>query len=201
MELFPVTPGCSRPMDSHKQRSRARSVVPRPLAAIPVHPSNWAEVLNALLIEHNHRHASKQKDVSFKTAHERREFLFRFFRAFNQRHLHLDPRSLGNRHVQSAVNVWLMQGLAAPTIQTYLSFLRAFADWIGKHGMVREAGFYISDPSRFRRSYVARTDKSWTSRGVEPGALIARVSEYDRYAGVWLSVMSAFGLRVKETQM
>lgn len=90
-----------------------------------IDPSNWINVLNALLKEHNHRHIVKAKDVSFKTMAERMQFFFRFFRELRSIGYRLDPRSIGTRHIQAAVNLWLERGLSPGTICNYLSYLSA----------------------------------------------------------------------------
>jgi len=178
-----------------------RSHAGRSLENIPLHQANWIGALNALLREHNHRHTRKEKDVSFKTMHERREFYFRFFRELRDSGYNLDPRSLGNRHVQFAVDRWIERGLSAATIQTYLSFLRSLSDWIGKHNMIQEPEAYVIDPARVRRTYVALQDKSWSAAGVDAGAIVRAVFAHDPRCGAMLDLIVAFGLRVKEALM
>jgi len=171
------------------------------LDEIPIDGRHWLIVLIFLLREFNHYHASKHKNVSFKTMHERKEFLFRFFRSLRDIGYNLDPRSFGNRHVKAAVALWIKENLAASTMQTYLSFLRAFADWIGKPGMILKPEFYVDDPERFRRCYVVKKDKSWDANGVDINELITRISDYDPYAAAWLAMIAAFGLRCREAKM
>ena len=48
---------------------------------------------------------------------------------------------VANRHIEAMVARWLERGLATAPIHNYLSFLRTFAGWIGKVGMVREPEF------------------------------------------------------------
>ena len=77
-----------------------------------------------------------------RTRDERRRFLFTFFKELRrdpERSFRIDPRQLGDRHVQWAFKRWVERGLAPATIQTYLSFLRVFELWIGKPGMVKSA--------------------------------------------------------------
>ena len=47
-----------------------------------------------------------------------------------------DPRNLGQRHIQAAVDLWRKDGLKPSTIQTYLSFLRGLASWLSKPGFI-----------------------------------------------------------------
>ena len=100
-------PSLPKRVDGRRPLHRFRSHAYRSLEQIPLHQSNWIEALNALLREHNHHHTKKEKDVSFKTRHERREFYFRFFRELRECGYNLDPRSLGNRHVQFAMDRWI----------------------------------------------------------------------------------------------
>lgn len=186
---------------SHSRRYRNARAIVAELDAIPVEPANRHRALAILLREFNHRHTVKNKDVSFKTMHERRQFLRRAFMDLARLGQPIDPRSLDNKKIRLLVDRWLERGLGAATIQTYLSFLSALADWIGKPGLVRKPEFYVGDASRLRRSYIATNDKSWSANGVDAEALIAKIAEYDRYCGAWLDVISAFGLRVREAQM
>ncbi len=183
------------------RRDRTKLSTAHALADIPLHQSNWIPALNALLRAHNHHHSVKSKGVSFKTMHDRREFLFRFFRELREVGINLDPRSLGNRHIRVAVALWLERGLGAATIHNYLSFLRGLADWIGKHGMVQPAAYYAPERSRVRRRHVATRDKSWRTSGVDAERKIAEIAAHSEHAAVHLDLQSAFGLRMREAIM
>jgi hypothetical protein len=84
---------------------------------------------------HNMQHTARAKSVSFKTRHERANFLRHFFRELDFRELESrggskiasDSRNLGQRHIQAVVDLWRKDGLKPSTIQTYLSFLRGLA--------------------------------------------------------------------------
>jgi len=182
-------------------RDRSKPSIVSRLGSLPLNPRNWRAVLNALLREFNHRHTLLDKDVSYKTQEERQNCLFRFFEELRGLGYKLDPRSLGNKHIKAAVRAWVERGLSAATIQTQLSFLSAFGDWIGKPGLVLNPEFYVDDPSLVKRTYVGTKDKSWSTNDVDVTALITEVMAYDIYAGVLLWVMAAFGLRVKEVLM
>lgn len=97
------------------------------------------QVLELLLGQFNLAHTAREKTVSHKTRHERAQFLRRFFRDLRAKAGFAttpDPRNLGNRHILAMVQVWRTERLAPATIQTYLSFLRGLAQWIGKPGLV-----------------------------------------------------------------
>ena len=164
----------------------------------------WADVLKAIIRRHNWAHVAKDKGVSNKTMVERENFLFAFFHELRKnediRH-RVDPRRLGNRHIRFMVNRWLERQLAPATFQQYMSFLRTFSVWIGKPQLVMDIERYIDDPERYRRTYCAVKDKSWSARGVDAERMFETMRAIDRYAAAQLAVKSAFGLRRKEAVM
>src|SRR6266542_1120892 len=144
----------------------------------------WRDELTQIVAYFNRRHAIKDKDVSYKTREDRKEFYFAFFRELRSNgdaRMKVRPRNLGNRQIAFMVRRWVARGLEPGTIQLYLSYLRTFATWIGRPGMVLPAESYVDDPRRIERSYAAATDKSWSAHGVIPDAKIAQVAAYDRY--------------------
>jgi integrase len=162
------------------------------------------QVLEVLLKLHNEQHTSRAKTVSHKTRQERAQFLRRFFRDLTQRagfKTLPDPRNLAQKHIHAMVQVWQQDRLQAPTLQTYLSFLRGLARWLGKPGLVRKPAHYGLDLAEYQRSGIARRDKSWTAQGVDIGGLIEQVCEFDAHVGASLKVIRAFGLRRKESVM
>jgi len=161
-------------------------------------------VLDLLIDQFNGQHTALEKTVSHKTRQERADFLRRFFRD-----LHLkagfkkvpDPRNLGDRHIQAMVAVWQRERLAPATIQTYLSFLRGLASWLGKPGFIRAPAHYGLSPTEYQRHEYAQRDKSWTAAGIDIDTLVERVCAYDRYVGACLRLIRAMGLRRKEAVM
>lgn len=165
---------------------------------------DWKGELQDIINQHNDRHAVKAKGVSFATMHVRANFLFAFFaelRRNEERNYKVLPSGLGGRHVRFMVARWVRKGLAAGTIQVYLSYLRVFAVWIGKEGMVPEASALVPRHAQVERTYCAESDRSWSARGVDAGDLVARVVEGDVFVGAQLAMALAFGLRVKEAMM
>ena len=144
------------------------------LAANPPGPkTDYIRVLGALLKLYNDEHATKRKLISFKTKGDRQRFLVSFFRELRRHtpYKNLDPRQLAGRHVQHMVGRWQDRGLATATVHNYLSFLRTFAGWLGKHGMIREPEFYVGKDSPLaHRSQNAVADKSWTAAPGESGS-------------------------------
>jgi hypothetical protein len=170
----------------------------RPGHANPMH------VLEVLIKLHNQEHTARIKTVSHKTRQERADFLRRFFRDLHKRAGFKqlpDPRNLGHRHIHAMVQVWREDKLKPATIQTYLSFLRGLAKWLGKNGFVRSPAHYGLEIGEYQRHEAAERDKSWTAQGVDIEALIGRVCAYDGYVGASLRLIRAFGLRRKESVM
>jgi integrase len=161
-------------------------------------------VLELLISLYNKEHTAREKEVSFKTREERAQFLRRFFRALKSKAgfpTLPDPRNLGQRHVQAVVAVWQEEKLAAPTIQTYLSFLRGFAQWIGKRGLIRQPQDYGLRPEQYIRHAAADYDKSWTAHEVDIATLLAKICLDDARIGAMLRLMWAYALRKKEAIM
>lgn len=159
-------------------------------------------VLEVLIELFNTLHTSLEKTVSHKTRQERAQFLRRFFRDLKLKARFKtvpDPRNLGQKHVQAMVQVWQREHLAPATIQTYLSFLRGLAMWMGKHGFIRGPAHYGLNVDVYQRHEYAIRDKSWSAQGVDIEALIAKVTDYDRHVGASLRLIRALALRRKES--
>lgn len=199
-----ATSGLPRP-GTHESRSPAGSPADPEtiLRTLPPGTSDWTRVLGAILRLHNHLHSSRAKGVSFKTMLDRQRFLHRFFHDLRHetQFRDADPRGLSSRHVEAMVARWLEQGLATASLHNYLSFLRTFAGWIGKPGMVREPAHYFGGQSpHARRVQVATNDKSWTAHGVDIRSRIAEVTAIDPWVGLQLELCAAFGMRPKEAR-
>jgi integrase len=170
---------------------------------------SWKRLLQEIISAHNDRHAVKPKGVSFKTREERANALFRCFRDLRALGYKIqNPQCLGGRHVQALVRDWTAEQprsrertLSPAMIQSELSHLRTFADWIGKAGLVLPAESYVENPALVRRRYVATADKGWQAHGVNPDVLIDQIAAHDPWVGAQLRVARAFGLRVKEAVM
>lgn len=162
------------------------------------------QVLDVLLELFNTQHTALDKTVSHKTRQERADFLRRFFRDLKAKACFAtvpDPRNLGDRHIRAIVAVWREEKRAPSTIQTYLSFLRGLALWLGKPGFIRSPAYYGLSPAEYERHEYAQRDKSWTAAGIDIDALIERISAFDRYVGASLRLIRAMGLRRKESVM
>ena len=159
-------------------------------------------VLNVLIELFNTLHTSLEKTVSHKTRQERAQFLRRFLRDLKLKagfKMVPDPRNLGQKHIHAMVQVWKGEQLAPATIQTYLSFLRGLAMWMGKPGFVRGPAHYGLSLQEYQRHENARRDKSWSGQGIATDEALAQICAYDPLVGASLRLMLAFGLRRKES--
>lgn len=174
------------------------------LKRYPPSKTSPLKVLEILISLFNTQHTATQKTVSFKTRQERADFLRRFFRDLEHKTEFKtlpDPRNLGDCHIRAMVGVWQREGLAPATIQTYLSFLRGLALWIGKPGFIRKPAFYGLTREEDERHETAEEDKSWSAHGIDIDALIADICRYDPYVGASMRLIRALGLRRKEALM
>jgi integrase len=161
-------------------------------------------VLEMLLDLFNEQHTAKYKSVSHKTRHDRAVFLRRFLRELRSKAGFAtlpDPRNIGGRHIQATVDLWRKDGLAAATIQTYFSFLRGLAQWVGKPGMVLQPAAYGLGSQQYQRRETAQRDRTWTGAGIDIDPLIDEVCARDQHVGAALRLIRAFGLRRKEAVM
>ena len=166
-------------------------------------PPGWEKELDAILKEHNWRHASKPKGVSHKTRKERKTFFKAFFKTLyrSEQNFQVYPRNLGDKHVRNVLGQWVQRGLKTGTLQVYLSHLRTFCEWTDHPGMVLPLERYLSDPELAKRTCVAREDKSWTAHGVLPAVKFAEIRAYDARVALWLLLCLVFGARLKEVLM
>ena len=201
------TDNSTSPAQRGNHRSRPRTYDQPALDDIPLNPKRSGYVLQLILKQHNWRHSSKDKGVSNKTIAERARFcfwLFDFLRG-HAKHFKLDPRSFSGRHVEAVTQHWQVEARAGQmspaTIQTYFSFMKTFAGWIGKPKLLKPIGCYFDDPKLYRRTLASGIDKSWRAKGVDAAAVIREVETYDVHAAASLKLMQAFQLRFKESVM
>ncbi|MBI5790474.1 MAG: integrase domain-containing protein [Rhodocyclales bacterium] len=164
---------------------------------------DWRRVLHCVLAIHNPEHSKLLKTVSQKTMLDRERFYFKFWDdlRFNTSFKDADPRVLTNRQVQAVANLWAERKLSVATVHNYLSFLRTYAGWIGRPGMVRDVATYFGADSHYvHRERTAKVDRSWIARCVEVEAKIRDVTAYDPWVGMQLELCYRFGLRAKEAR-
>lgn len=107
------------------------------------------------------------------------------------------PRSLGNRHVYELMQRWDQEGITVKVLHTRISYLRTFARWIGKDGMVKDIHDYLPKRDLTRRA-AAKVNRSWQAHGVDPQKIIAKACALDERLGVMVALQDAFALRMKE---
>lgn len=198
----PASPGRSSQQQPARPQSWAGKTPQEILARYQPGKAPPLKVLEVLIKLFNTQHTALEKTVSHKTRQERGQFLRRFFRDLKLKagfKTVPDPRNLGQKHIHAMVQVWQQAHLAPATIQTYLSFLRGLAMWMGKHGFVRKPGHYGLSLEEYQRHESAQRDKSWTAQGIDAEAVIAAVCQFDPRVGASLRLMSALGLRRKES--
>ena len=95
------------------------------------------------------------------------------------------------------VQVWQQAHLAPATIQTY-RLPAGLAMWMGKHGFVRKPAITAS-LEEYQRHGSAQRDRAGPPKGIDAEAVIATVCKFDLRVGASLRLMSALGLRRKES--
>lgn len=141
----------------------------------------------------------KKKVISQQTILKRTTVIFSFFRELRSAGFHIkDPKNLSQKHISFMVRKWESASLAASTMQTRLSVMRGFCEWMGKPGMVRPLEFYLANKENAKRNYIANEDKSWCAKLSDVDGLIAKVAAADEIVGVQLRLMLEFGIRKKE---
>lgn len=180
--------------------------------------SNWKRELQDIINAHNHRHATKAKDVSHRTQAARAAALFVAFKLLRALGFQLAPGGLNGSHVKHLFWYWtadkrvaarckersvpmLSQPHSAAYLQFLASTLSTFAAWIGKRGLILPPAGYDIDPALFARSYVAQQDKSWTAQGIDIAMLLERVARIDERVAIMLELVWRTGLRRKEAVM
>ncbi|HTT12284.1 MAG TPA: integrase domain-containing protein [Burkholderiaceae bacterium] len=176
----------------------------RLLAALPLGHRDWKRILACILVKHGREHGTRNKQVSNQTMYERPRFLYRFFDDLHRQtiYVRLDPRCLGNRHVEAMIAIWAKRGLGAGTIANYLSVLRVFATWIGEDpAIVRSAAEYLGDDSaQAHRRQVADEDHSWIAAGIELAGVLEQIRAICPYVAIQTECSRLFGLRPKEAR-
>lgn len=178
------------------------------LRTLPLQPKRRVFVLKAVLAQNNWRHAVKDKGVSYATMRDRSRFLRRCFDYLEDNDIKsfkLDPRSFSERHVRFLFADMERRAQAgrfgSSAMQKAHSYLRTFAGWIGKPGLVLPISAYINGKALHERRYVATESKAWVDKGVNAAELIDAVAQFDERVAVQLTMSIEFGLRAKEAVM
>ena len=190
-----------------RPQGRQRTYDQPALDDIPLNPKRSGYVLQLILQQNNWRHSTKHKGVSHKTIAERARFCFWMFDLLRgyPKHFKLDPRSFSGRHVEAITRYWQAEAhagrMSPATIQTYFSFMKTFAGWIGKPKLLKPIACYFDDPKLYQRTLAGGVEKSWRAKDVDAADVIREVEDYDVHAAASLKLMQAFQLRFKESVM
>jgi integrase len=142
------------------------------------------------------------KVASERTFTARKESLLASFRQLIDLGYRLQcPKNITEKHVKALMDYWLYTKKSKPkTIESSLSNLRLFGDWIGKTGMVKSKYDYVKqeDRSLLRVDSAARSSKSWTGNNINLDEIFERVDLADERFGLILRMQIAFGLRREE---
>jgi hypothetical protein len=175
----------------------------------------WAE-FNELFKHHGKTAARSGKEVSFGTAHIRREYLKQDFHRLRtgklvkleggqvvseQRFKLASPRNLKQKHIRALINDWLAREHSVAYLHNKLSVWRLFCGWIGKPNLVPGTAEVIADPKYQHRSQVARKDKSWSGCGIDVTQKIQEIAGTDTRVAMMLELMRVFSLRQKEASL
>lgn len=161
--------------------------------------NHWKMELPMLLEKVGREHATCNKLVSLSTLSARRKAIFLFMAELNEMGYKLPSLySFRDKHAKILFSKWEESGLAAATLQSRYTCMQLFATWIGKYDMLRPLEKYLRNPAVGKRTYVATQDKSWSVNGVLADDVIEKASAIDKYVGLQLRLIKAFGLRRKE---
>lgn len=162
-------------------------------------PESFRKELDRLVLSKGMRTNNNTRNVSHMTLTQRKTVLARVFAELYVLGFKIPrPLNLRSKHVEALVADWVAKGKGAALIQNNLSMLRLFAGWIGKDGMVRPTQSYVDDKDLVRRSVVAKENKAWDSKGINPLDLIEQAGKEDKRVAIYLQLMHAFGLRLQE---
>lgn len=158
--------------------------------------------LNAVLKPHLRRSADGRKVVSHATIADRSEFYSRLIHQLHELGYPLtNVHHLKPKHIDALMKRWEGEGLSASTLQKRFSYLTLLCRWIGKASMLRPGASYLADPGRYRRTYAADHDHSWTAVGIDPLEKIAAIEPDDPAVARVLRLQHAFGLRIQEASL
>ena len=164
------------------------------------HIPGWKDELVTLL-KTNNKYRIDGKVASNKTQQERSTYLFQFMHELWAMEYKVMPKGIRPKHIKAVCEKYEAAALAAATIQTRISFLRALCKWIGKPNMIGDIKEFFDDPDVIKRSYQATHDKSWDVPDIDKYRIIFQILADYPHIGFMLLLMDAFGLRRKEAVM
>lgn len=149
----------------------------------------------------------RQRQASDITITAFSDTMFRSMKELNEEKATVrNVSELSKKHVLVLIKRWERTGITWKTIETRVSFIRRFLDYLNKPDVIPvRASLYIwlslngVKIHDTRKSRITDASKSWTSKGVNPQEIIKKVSEQDLLIGTLLELQVAFGLRIHES--
>jgi integrase len=166
------------------------------LKFIHLPPNRQAKVLLDVA-GYNHLHRAKNNAAT--TKRDRAYILYQVIDQLREEGFKLTSLlNFDQRHLQAVLVRWKTEELSPATITKRISILRWFLAAIGKRGMLSDPLLLGLEPKDLRRTYVSRSDKSWSGRGTIPLEKIDEVRQFDDWVASQLDLMRLFGLRITE---
>ncbi len=145
------------------------------------------------------------RKVSDKTINDRRSTFFLFFADLRTRGFKItNVLNLKSKHIEALLTHWQKKQLSSSTIVARLSHLRFFCKLIDKNGMVSDQEVLANKNADYKvakRVTVAKRDKSWKQSTINMPAVIKSAFAISKVFGHEISMMDAFGLRLRECLM
>lgn len=157
----------------------------------------WQTLLQEIINSNNMTKVSGRSSSSYKTRENRAVGLFQIFNTLTKvlKYGIEDPRNLKMKHVHALIKHWQEEKMAHGTIENNISYLRIFCEWARKPGMIPASKLLMPE---IDRPYAATHDKSFTGNNIDFWAKWQEVHDKDRYVGMQLLLVKAFGLRRRE---
>lgn len=165
--------------------------------------SRVKDELTHIFREHIRKSARREGDtVGSRTVELRKQEIESFFSELFKLHYKIESvHNLKQKHLKAVFQNLEAQGQAPSTLQSKISMMRLFCEWIGKPGMVEESSNYVVNPLSTKRTMVVKEDKSWDGNGIDVMVKLEEIrSEDKKIAGVLL-LCYGFGLRIREAVM
>jgi site-specific recombinase XerD len=164
-------------------------------------PKPLVDEIDRYLNRNGRRTVKDDRNVGDYTLVSRRSGLLCGFAELRQMGFKLlKAESLRDNHIKALVNYWMQEEFSASTIQNRLAHFRSLSKWIGKPGMVRSTMSYVDEANRHRvrRTVAAQVNLSWKGKGIDATEVIKEAELRDKYTALYLRLMHAFGLRLRE---
>lgn len=158
--------------------------------------------VNTLINKYGSVTAKGTKRIAQKTKLERGKHMRGFVKRLHKLGYKVENvKNIRNNHVQAVVDSWVEQGMAAATMQTYLSHVRTMMTWAGKPGMVLSPERYVKDPSIIKRTYSTTTLIGPFENKIDLVPSFRIVGEKQPEMLIQLLLMLSFGMRPREAWM